>query len=121
VDPVRPILIRDVFTHTARSTYNFLEDTPVSKRYLDAGLLSEGEASMESVIAELARLLLAYQPGSRGITACQLMSGPTLSKFGRPLQDVLKERVFSPLGMSDTSFSVSSQNCSPGRRYVWAS
>ena len=29
---------------------------------------------------------------------------------GRPLRDVLKERLFSPLGMSDTGFSVSSQN-----------
>jgi CubicO group peptidase (beta-lactamase class C family) len=65
VDPVRPILIRDLFTHTAGLTYNFLEDTPVSKMYLDAGLLSNSEASLESVITELARLPLAYLPGSR--------------------------------------------------------
>src|SRR6516165_7324591 len=55
-DPVRPILIRDLFTHTAGLTYSFLEDTPVSKMYLDAGLLSDSDTSLESVIAELARL-----------------------------------------------------------------
>ncbi|HEY1271281.1 MAG TPA: serine hydrolase domain-containing protein [Terriglobales bacterium] len=114
VDPVRPILIRDLFTHTAGLTYNFLEDTPVSKMYLDAGLLSDSEASLESVIAELARLPLAYQPGSRWhySMSIDVLAHLIEALSGRPLQDFLKERVFSPLGMSDTGFSVSSQNLS---------
>jgi CubicO group peptidase (beta-lactamase class C family) len=114
VDPVRPILIRDLFTHTAGLTYNFLEDTPVSKMYLDAGRLSDSEASLESVIAELARLPLAYQPGSRWhySMSIDVLAHLIEALSGRPLQDFLKERVFSPLGMSDTGFSVSSQNLS---------
>jgi CubicO group peptidase (beta-lactamase class C family) len=113
-DPVRPILIRDLFTHTAGLTYNFLEDTPVSKMYLDAGLLSNSEASLESVIIELARLPLAYQPGSRWHYSMSIDVLAHLIEVlsGRPLQDFLKERVFSPLGMSDTGFSVSAQNWS---------
>jgi CubicO group peptidase (beta-lactamase class C family) len=114
VDPVRPILIRDLFTHTAGLTYNFLEDTPVSKMYLDAGLVSNSEASLESVITELARLPLAYQPGSRWHYSMSIDVLAHLIEVlsGCPLQDFLKERVFSPLGMSDTGFSVSAQNCS---------
>jgi CubicO group peptidase (beta-lactamase class C family) len=114
VDPVRPILIRDLFTHTAGLTYNFLEDTPVSKMYLDAGLLSDSEVSLESVIAELARLPLAYQPGSRWHYSMSIDVLAHLIEVlsGRPLQDFLKERVFAPLGMSDTGFSVSPQNLS---------
>jgi CubicO group peptidase (beta-lactamase class C family) len=114
MDPVRPILIRDLFTHTAGLTYNFLEDTPVSKMYLDAGLLSDSEASLESVIAGLVRLPLAYQPGSRWHYSMSIDVLAHLIEVlsGRPLQDFLKERVFSPLGMSDTGFSVSAQNCS---------
>ena len=113
-DPVRPILIRDLFTHTAGLTYNFLEDTPVSKMYLDAGLLSDSDASLESVIAELARLPLAYQPGSRWHYSMSIDVLAHLIEVlsGRPVQDFLKERVFSPLRMSDTGFSVSAQNCS---------
>lgn len=114
VDPVRPILIRDLFTHTAGLTYNFLEDTPVSKMYLDAGLLSNSEASLESVIAELARMPLAYQPGSRWHYSMSIDVLAHLIEVlsGRPVQDFLKERVFSPLRMSDTGFSVSTQNYS---------
>jgi CubicO group peptidase (beta-lactamase class C family) len=114
VDPVRPILIRDLFTHTAGLTYSFLEDTPVSKMYLDAGLLSNSEASLESVITELARLPLAYQPGSRWHYSMSIDVLAHLIEVlsGRPLQDFLKERVFSPLGMSDTGFSVPAQSCS---------
>ena len=111
VDPVRPILIRDLFTHTAGLTYNFLEDTPVSKLYLDAGLLSNSGASLESVTAELARLPLAYQPGSRWHYSMSIDVLAHLIEVlsGRPLQDFLKERIFSPLGMSDTGFSVPAQ------------
>jgi CubicO group peptidase (beta-lactamase class C family) len=112
VDPVRSILIRDLFTHTAGLTYNFLEDTPVSKMYLDAGLLSNSDASLESVIAELARLPLAYQPGSRWHYSMSIDVLAHLIEVlsDRPLQDFLRERVFAPLGMSDTGFSVSAQN-----------
>jgi CubicO group peptidase (beta-lactamase class C family) len=95
-------------------TYSFLEDTPVSKMYLDAGLLSNSEASLESVITELARLPLAYQPGSRWHYSMSIDVLAHLIEVlsGRPLQDFLKERVFSPLGMSDTGFSVPAQSCS---------
>ena len=112
VDPVRPILIRDLFTHTAGLTYNFLEDTPVSRMYLDAGLLSDSKASLERVISELARLPLAYQPGSRWHYSMSIDVLAHLIEVlsGRPLQDFLQERVFSPLGMNDTGFSVSPQN-----------
>jgi len=111
VDSVRPVLIRDLFTHTAGLTYNFLEDTPVSKMYLDAGLLSNSEASLESVISELARLPLAYQPGSRWHYSMSIDVLAHLIEVlsGCPLQDFLKERVFSPLGMSDTGFSAPAQ------------
>jgi CubicO group peptidase (beta-lactamase class C family) len=111
-DPVRPILIRDLFTHTAGLTYAFLEDTPVSRMYLDSGLLSNAAVSLESVIQELARLPLAYQPGSRWHYSMSIDVLAYLIEVlsGRSLQEFLEERIFAPLGMGDTGFSVPAES-----------
>ncbi len=111
-DPVRPILIRDLFTHTSGLTYGFLEDTPVSAIYQEAGLFSKPESSLESIINELARLPLAFQPGTRWHYSMSIDVLAHLIQVlsGRPLQDFLEERIFTPLGMGDTGFSVPEQN-----------
>jgi hypothetical protein len=53
VDLVRPILIRDLFTHTAGLTYTFLEDSPVCEMYRQAKVMSNPDQSLESVIASV--------------------------------------------------------------------
>jgi CubicO group peptidase (beta-lactamase class C family) len=107
-DLVRPIMIRDLLTHTAGLTYGFLEDSPVSKLYRQSHLMSDPERSLETIIAELARLPLAYQPGTKwnygmSIDVCAHLVEILSSK---PLQDFLRERIFEPLGMIDTGFAV---------------
>lgn len=112
IDPVRPILIRDLFTHTSGLTYNFLEDTPVSGMYQKADLFGKPGETLESVVGELARLPLAYQPGSRWHYSMSIDVLAHLIQVlsGRPLQDFLKARIFSPLGMVDTGYSVPEPN-----------
>src|SRR5689334_16287652 len=56
VDLIRPITIRDLFTHTSGLTYSFLEDSPVSELYRQSGLLSDAGSTLEATIGELARL-----------------------------------------------------------------
>jgi CubicO group peptidase (beta-lactamase class C family) len=111
-DPVHPILIRDLFTHTSGLTYNFLEDSPVGAMYQEARLFANPADTLEEVVSKLARLPLAYQPGTRWHYS---MSIDVLAQLiqvlsGRPLQDFLKERIFAPLGMNDTGFSVPAAN-----------
>src|SRR5215212_9743866 len=108
VDLTRPITIRDLFTHTSGLTYNFLEDSPVSELYRQAGLLSDAERTLEALIGELARLPLAYQPGTKWhySMAIDVIGHLVEVISGQPLQHFLNERLFAPLGMTDTGFSV---------------
>lgn len=105
---VRPMTIRQLFTHTSGLTYNFLEDSPVSGLYLKAGLMSDPTKTLETVIAELARFPLAYQPGTRWHYSMSIDVLAHLIEVlsGQPLKDFLVKRLFKPLGMSDTAFDV---------------
>jgi CubicO group peptidase (beta-lactamase class C family) len=68
----------------------------------------DAQCSLEAAIDDLARLPLAFQPGSRwrysvGIdVAARVIEAVS----GRPLGAFLRERLFEPLGMTDTGFGV---------------
>ena len=65
-------------------------------------------------LAELAALPLAHQPGER-VTYSHATDvlGIALSRIeGKPLAEVLADRIFEPLGMTDTGFAVTHE----GRR-----
>jgi CubicO group peptidase (beta-lactamase class C family) len=107
-EPKRPLMVRDLMTHTSGLVYHFLEDTPVGRMYADAKLMNP-KVPLADAIDDLARYPLAFDPGSRwhysvGIDVAarviEVISGQTLADF-------LRERVLEPLGMVDTSFAVS--------------
>ena len=108
VDLIRPITIADLLTHTAGLTYNFLEDSPVSELYRQARLLTDSDRTLEAMIGELSRLPLAYQPGTKWHYSMAIDVVAHLIEViaGQGLQDFLQERIFAPLGMFDTGFSV---------------
>lgn len=64
--------------------------------------------SLAKMIAELARLPLAYQPGTRWHYSLAINVAAHLIELiaDQPLRDFLVERIFAPLGMVDTDFSV---------------
>jgi len=107
VDCHRPVTIVDMLTHTSGLTYHFLEDSPVSKQYLESQL-GKADQTLEEMIDQLARFPLAFQPGTRWQYSVGIDVIARLIEVisGQKLQQFLRERIFEPLKMADTGFSV---------------
>ena len=105
----RPITFQDLLTHRAGFTYEDLHGGPIDQAYRDAlgGEIDSGVAP-DDWMARLAQLPLIGQPGSAmhyGRSTDLL--GLLIARIeGAPLGEVLKRRIFDPVGMNDTSFVV---------------
>ncbi len=101
----RPITFDDLMTHRAGLAYPFSITGPLAKAY---GRLSYRQ-NEERWLAELAGLPLVHQPGAR-ITyshGTDVLGIAIARMAGLPLHELLTERIFEPLGMSDTGFALS--------------
>lgn len=107
VDPARPMTVGDLMAHTSGLTYHFLGDSPVSKMY-DAALIQRADVPLAEAVDDLARFPLAAHPGSRWIYSVGIDVAARVVEVvaGAPLGDVLRARLFAPLGMADTGFGV---------------
>lgn len=105
----RPITFRHLLTHTSGLTYGAFQTGPIAKAYENA-LGGEVDSYIEpdDWIARLAALPLIDQPGAGfhyGHSTDLL--GLLIARIeDAPLGDVLKRRIFDPLGMKDTGFTV---------------
>src|ERR1700735_2869623 len=108
VAPVRPILIRDLMTHMSGLSYHFVEEAGVGKMYAEGAKLLGADHSLEVVIDDLAQYPLAFQPGTRWRYSVGIDVAARVIEVvaGRPLGVFLRERLFEPLGMSDTALGV---------------
>jgi len=104
VDPVRPMTIRDLLTHTSGLS-GVGADSPVDSMY-DAADLFGG--TLKEMIQKLAGIPLLYQPGTTwNYSRSTDVLGYLIEVLsGKPLDQFLKERIFIPLGMDDTDFYV---------------
>jgi CubicO group peptidase (beta-lactamase class C family) len=100
----RPITIDDLMTHRSGLAYAFSVLGPLGSAYGKLSLRQD----QDRWLAELATLPLAHQPGARLTYSHSTdVLGIALSRIeGKPLAEVLAERIFVPLGMADTGFSV---------------
>ena len=112
-DLLRPITVEDLLTHRAGLSYDFLPDCEIASRYREARLAEDGTRSLEALVAELAALPLAEQPGTRYrySYAIDVLAHLLERVLDRPLREVLAERLLAPLGMEETDFGVA-----PGSR-----
>ncbi|MCW2538946.1 MAG: beta-lactamase [Frankiales bacterium] len=106
--PLRPLQVRDLMTHTSGLTYDFSEDFPVAEQYRQARLMNDPTRSLEDVVEVLATIPLAFQPGTMWHYSLGIDVAARLIEVisGQPVGDFLQERLFAPLGMTDTAFGV---------------
>ena len=107
LDAKREITIRHLLTHTAGLTYGWGNE-PVDGRYSEANLFQPGTTLVSSV-KKLSEIPLVHEPGERWTYG---VSVDVLGYFvevvsGMPFEKFLQTRIFEPLGMVDTAFSVS--------------
>ncbi len=105
----KPITFEDLLTHRAGFTYGDFHTGPIAAVYRDSlGPSIDSHHSPDQWISRLADLPLVDQPGAGfhyGHSTDLL--GFLLARIERmPLQDVLNRRIFWPLGLVDTAFTV---------------
>jgi len=108
-DASRLITILDLLTHRAGFTYSGFQDGKMKDDHINVlGGDIDSHATREQWIRGLASLPLANQPGeifNYGRSTDLL--GILISTIeGKSLGKVMEERIFSPLGMTDTFFDV---------------
>jgi CubicO group peptidase (beta-lactamase class C family) len=109
----RPITLRDLLTfRLGFGAVMALPGTyPIQKTIDEAGLAPGPLVSSltpDSWIARLASLPLLHQPGEKWMyhTGSDVLGVLIARAAGMSLGDLLQERIFAPLGMKDTAFSV---------------
>jgi CubicO group peptidase (beta-lactamase class C family) len=100
--------IQDLLRHTSGFTYGFTGNGPIHKLYQEQKIDGYRGQSTEEMVQKLGQLPLIAEPGTVWAYSVstdvlgrliEVVSGKTLGEF-------LHTRVFAPLGMADTGFSV---------------
>ena len=109
----RPITIRDLLTHTAGISYGMgllASRGPAADAWEEAGItgwyLADRDETVGETMARLAELPMDAHPGERWVYGYNTdILGALIEKIsGQTLEAFLKERLFDPLGMTDTHF-----------------
>ena len=116
VAATEPIRIWHLFTHTAGLTYGFLHRHVVDEMYRAAGFewgFPEG-MDLAACCERWASLPLLFEPGTEWnySVASDVLGRVVEVVSGRSLDAFFAERIFTPLGMSDTGFFVDPANAS---------
>lgn len=115
----RAITIRDLLLHKSGITYHFTGTTPVHQYYRKYGVMrdtpvgrtpDDGEPahSLDELVARLGEAPMLYQPGTEfAYSYSTTVLGAVIERIsGKTLDVFLRERVFEPLGMTDTGFFI---------------
>lgn len=109
LDAKKDIKIKHLLMHTAGFTYGW-GGKPVDKRYRELKVLASG-STLSDMVKKLSEIPLVHEPGEKwtyGVST-DVLGYLVEVVSGMPFEDFLQSRLFGPLGMEDTGFSVPSE------------
>jgi CubicO group peptidase (beta-lactamase class C family) len=111
VAPKKPMTVQDLMRHTSGITYGFFGEGAVKQAYVDQHVFL-GDFDNAEFADRIAKMPLAYQPGTTWdySHSTDILGRVIEVVTGKPLYATLKERLFDPLGMKDTSFYVTDKS-----------
>ena len=103
-----PITVQDLMRHTSGLTYGGRGSTPIHKLYPGGSAIAAMQYNATEFVDKLAATPLLYEPGTVwdygfGIDVLGIIQEKIA---GKSLDGVLQERVWSKVGMPDTTFDV---------------
>jgi CubicO group peptidase (beta-lactamase class C family) len=112
--PDRPMTIRDLLSHQSGLTYGFHFRNSVDEAYRRLGIMGSGtglepaQAGLADSIEKLAKVPLLFSAGTAwNYSISTDVCGYLVEVIsGKPFDQFLRERIFDPLGMVDSGFSV---------------
>jgi CubicO group peptidase (beta-lactamase class C family) len=105
----RPMQMIDLLRHTSGLTYGFQSRSNIDAAYRTLRIAdAAGPLDMDGFVTELAKLPLEFSPGEAwNYSISTDVLGVLVQRIsGKPFGQFLQERIFGPLGMSETSFTV---------------
>lgn len=111
VPATEPVRMIHLLTHTAGLTYGFFRQHPVDAMYRAANLDGAGGPAvtdLADLCDRIAAIPLLFQPGSEWAysMATDVLGRVVEVISGQRLGDFFAQRIFQPLGMTDTGFGV---------------
>lgn len=109
LDAKNDIKVKHLLMHTAGFTYGW-GGKPVDKRYRELKVLASG-STLSDMVRKLSEIPLVHEPGEKwtyGVST-DVLGYLVEVVSGMPFEDFLQFRIFGPLGMDDTGFSVPSE------------
>ena len=109
LDAKTEMTVKHLLMHTAGLTYGW-GNKPVDALYREAKIREPG-STLADMVEKLSKIPLVHEPGERWTYS---VSTDVLGYFvevvaGMPFEEFLQTRLFKPLGMVDTAFSVPSE------------
>ncbi len=103
---LRTMTVEHLLTHESGLIYGVFDpESELGKMYLEAGSSSYAISALE-LARRLAALPLRYEPGTEWMysRSTDVLGAVLEVASGKPLDVLLDEMIFTPLGMDDTSF-----------------
>ncbi len=104
-----PMRMVDLLRHTSGLTYSFQNRTNIDAAYREGKIENwHGNLTLDEFIAALGRIPLEFSPGTEwNYSVSTDVLGAVVERVsGMGLADFFAQRIFAPLGMHDTGFTV---------------